>query len=126
MRPNRDKTNLEEIVKNHYEKYADKYSFYESSMHFVYSYSMDPETNMWGMKDAIAAIDAIFQKGLFKKEDDYHFLRHALSIEQEGSASIMVKADFENKVKEYLDITAEHHVEEPSSLWFPVYAMKKK
>ena len=70
-------------------------------------------------------ISMIIHNTDFKKED-YKEIKRALSIEQEASASIKVKADFEEQAKQYFDIIAEHHVEEPSTTWFPIYVMKKK
>lgn len=125
LRPNRNILDMQEVLDNHYTNHADNYSLYESSLHFIYGYRMNDE-DMWGMKSAIDAIEEANDKGCFKDEEDYVEIRDALSIEQEASASIMVKEDFENKAQEHLDIIAEHHVEEPSSQWFPIYVMKKK
>ncbi len=125
LRPDRSQVDLEDILKEHYQKYSDRYSVYESSMHFIYGYRPNEE-DMWGMKIALDVLEEAKELGWFKKEKDYTEMKGALSIEQENSASIKVKEDFENQAREYFDIVAEHHVEEPSSVWFPIYVMKKK
>jgi hypothetical protein len=123
--PEKNKVDMEQVLEDHYKLYTNKYSLYETSMNLIYGHRTD-ENDMWNMASAIGAIDEAHEKGLFKKEEDYKEIKRALSIEQEASASIKVKADFEEQAKQYFDIIAEHHVEEPSTTWFPIYVMKKK
>ena len=100
LRPDRSEVNLQEVLNKHYTAYADKYSVYESSMHFIYGFRTN-EDDMWCMKEGLEAIEEAHDKGWFKKEEDYIEMKDALSIEQEHSASMMVKADFEAKAKKY-------------------------
>lgn len=126
LRKDRTDVDLEKAIDTHYKKYSDKYSFYESSMQYVYGYRPDPATSMWNIEKSKKALEDAYNKGLFKKESDYKEMRDALAVEQEGSMSIMVKQDFEEEVKKYFTIIEEHHVKEPSSDWYPIYVMKKK
>lgn len=115
---------LDQVVKEHYEKYGDQYSFYETSMQFVYGYKVDPVTNMWDIPAAQAAWETVNAKGLLRKED-YDFFVQALAVEK-IPASMMIKDEFRHHVSEYFDIIAEHHGAEPSAPWFPIYVMRKK
>jgi len=126
LRPTQEPVSFEKVLKDHYQKYANKYSLYESSMQYIYGYRPDPQTSMWNIKLAQEGVDQAFKQGLFKNKDDYQFISKALAIEKDGSASIMVKEDFENWIKKYLEILAEHHVDEPSSNWYPIYVLKKR
>ncbi len=125
LRPDRSEVDLNKVIECHYKKYAEKFSFYESSMQFLYGYKIDATTSMWNMPVTRQAWDDVCKNGLIKKED-YEPMRTILEIELDKSVSVMVKEDFEKEVKNYFDVIAEHHVEEPSSDWYPIYVMKKK
>lgn len=124
QRPTRKLVNMDEVVKRHYKKYARKYSFYESSMQYMYVYRTDPKTHAGLLEESYKGIEDVYQKGLLKKKD-YDFAMDALSLES-GTLSSMVKSDFEKIVKKHFKILAEHHVKEPSSDWYPIYVLKKK
>ncbi|OGY46533.1 MAG: hypothetical protein A3A24_03790 [Candidatus Buchananbacteria bacterium RIFCSPLOWO2_01_FULL_46_12] len=125
LRPTRQPVDLEKVVKKHYQSYAKKYSFYQTSMHYVYGYKPNAKTAMWNIKAARQAVDQVNQKGLLAKKD-YDFMVKALAIEKEASASMMVQADFDRAVSRYFKIITKHHVKEPSSAWYPIYVLKKK
>ncbi|GEM_PF-5915987 len=125
LRPDRNQVNMEKVVLKHNKEFSKKYSFYESSMQYVYAYRPDLKTSAWNIKEAKRALKQIFDKSLLDKAN-YEFMHRALSIEQDGSASVMVKEDFEKYASKYLDIIIEHHVNEPSSAWYPIYVMKLK
>ncbi len=126
LRPNQTKVDLKKVLFRHYHNYSAQYSFYESSMHYIYGYRPDPKTAMWNMAKSKQAVEDAHTKGLFKKEIDYQQVHDALAIEKDGSMSMMIKGNFERIAKIYFKILAEHHVTEPSSDWFPIYVMRKK
>lgn len=123
LRPDRTAVNLEEVVKLHYANWAKRYRFYETSMQYVYGYRPDPGTSMWNIAAAKEAFANV--KDLMTPED-YDEMWNALAIEKEGSASIMVKENFERTLAPYFDMVAEHHGLEPSNTWYPIYVLKKK
>ncbi|MFH1597963.1 MAG: hypothetical protein ABIB97_02740 [Patescibacteria group bacterium] len=125
LRPNKNPVDLEKVAKEHYKKYASRYSFYETSAQYAYGFSPDPVTSMWNITKAQKALDDVYKKNLMEK-DDFDFMTKALSFESDGSMSIMVKEDFEKEIKKYFNIFTVHHVEEPSSDWFPIYVLQKK
>lgn len=125
LRPNRKAVDLEKVVKKHYKEYENKYTFYESSTQYAYGYRPDPKTSMWNVTKAQKELDKIFKRGMLKKSD-YEYMTKALSLETDGSISIMVKKDFEKEIKKHFKIIAEHHVDEPSSDWFPIYVLEVK
>jgi hypothetical protein len=114
LRPDRTKVNLVKVAKEHYKKYADKYSFYETSMQYMYASLPDSKTNVChDLKGTQKVLDDVYKKGIFT-EKDYIFLTRALTVES-GTLSVMIKKDFELRVNKYFDIVKEHHVKEPSS-----------
>ena len=87
-------------------KYFDinKYSFYETSIHYVYGFRPNPKDSSWNIAADRKAIDDALAKGLWQNKEDYDFMNKALSIEKEASASIMVKEDFDKWLKQYFKI----------------------
>ncbi|KKW43013.1 MAG: hypothetical protein UY92_C0001G0027 [Candidatus Magasanikbacteria bacterium GW2011_GWA2_56_11] len=124
LRPDRTVVDLAAVVKKHNAEYADKYSFYESSMQYVYGYRPDPVTAMWDIPAAQSALDKVHADGLLK-DSDYDFFTRALAVEK-SPASIMVAEDFDREVQGYFVIQAKHFGNEPSHNWYPVYVLKKK
>ncbi|MDO8581657.1 MAG: class I SAM-dependent methyltransferase [bacterium] len=124
LRPTREIVNLEKVIQEHYAKYAAKYSFYESSMQYVYAYRTDPVTAMSSIAAAKAAWEDVHEKGLLQK-DDYDVFVKALSVEK-NEFSVMVQEDFDRAVAKYFTIAAKHYGKEPSAPWYPIYVLKKK
>lgn len=116
---------LKEVVRVHYKKYMDKYSFYESSAHHVYHYRPNPITHINDNLDITReALKKVYHFGLLKQKD-YDFFIKALSFES-GTLSVLLKKELEYKIKKYFRIIAEYHGKEVSSSWFPIYVLKKR
>jgi len=123
LRPNHELVDAVARVKEHNEKWAGRYTFYETSMQYIYGSRVDAATNIGSIAGAKDALETIKQ---YLPPEEYDHFNTALSVERDGSLSIMVKNDFEKTLAPYFDIIAEHHVEEPSSEWYPIYVLKKK
>lgn len=123
LRPDNSQVDLEAVVKKHYESYADKYRFYESSMQYVYGYCPDPKTAMWNIA---AAKQALLDVKELMTEEDYTEMALALSVEKEASASMMVQADFDRAVSKHFDIVAKHYGTDPSADWYPIYVLQAR
>lgn len=124
LRPDRSVVDLEKAAKEHYAKYADKYSFYETCAPYMYAYKADPVTAAWNLSEIKKAIEDIYKKGILT-EADHDFCVRALAVETHA-ASVMVAADFDVKVKKYFEIVAKHFGTEPTAPWYPIYVLKKK
>lgn len=124
IRPDRTPIDLEEVARQHYELYADKYSFYQTSMQYVYPYHADPTKVAWSTEEAKAGLNHIHSIGLLK-DDDYEFFMKALAVEK-NPGSTMVREDFEAENNKYLKILAIHYGKDPGHEWFPIYVGAKK
>lgn len=124
VKPDRKEIDMDEIVKKHYAMHGDMYSFYETSMQYMYCYRLDPVTANGLLQESHKVMDSVFEKGLLTKKD-YDVCKAALAVES-GSLTCTVKEDFEKQLQRYFIIVAEHHVVEPSSVWYPIYVLRKK
>ena len=116
---------IDKVAREHYKKYAGKYSFYESSAHHVYHYRPSPKTRINDNLDITReALKKAYQFGLLRQKD-YNFFIKALSFES-GTISVFLKKELESKIKKYFKIITEHHGKEASSPWFPIYVMSRK
>lgn len=124
LRPESKPVDIEKVAKEHYEKYAEKYNFYNTSMQYIYSYGVDSKTSMWNMEAANGVLDMLYKKQLLK-ENDYQFFKDRLKCEKH-KASIVVQKDFDHEVEKYFKIIAKHFGKEPSAPWYPIYVLGKK
>jgi hypothetical protein len=124
VRPDRAPINLEEVARRHYQLYADKYPFYQTSMQCVYPYHADPSKVAWEPEEARAGLEHIHSMGLLR-DDDYDFFLKALAVEKHPG-STMVKEDFEAENNKYFKIQAVHYGTDPGHEWFPIYVCAKK
>lgn len=122
LRPDRNGIDLENVASKHYQQYEGKYSFYETSMQYVYAFQTDPVTAMWNIAAAQKALDDIHKKHLLK-DGDYNFFVKALSVEK-YPASVMVREDFEKQLEKYFHILSVLHGNDPGNEWFPIYVLK--
>jgi hypothetical protein len=122
-RPDASHINLDAVAERHYQLYADRYPFYQTSMQYVYPYHAESLESIWNIAEAKAALDNIHSRGLLK-DADYDFFVKALAVEK-NPGSTMVKEDFEAKVKRLFNINAIHYGKDPGHEWFPIYICSK-
>ena len=125
LRPNREPIDLKKVVNDHNEHYGKAYSFYETSMHYVYGFRIYEETSTWNIPAAREAVEDVYRKGLLKKKD-HDFFMDALALEIDHSMTIMVEEDFDDMVQNYFTIMGKHRADVPSKEWFPIYVLAKK
>ncbi len=124
LRPDRSEVDLEKVLKKHNAEFAGKYSFYETSMQYVYACCPDPVTAMCSITASNKALEEVGIKGIMHRSD-YEFFIKAMAVEK-NPLSVMVQEDFDKEVKKYFTIVIKHFGKEPSAPWYPIYVLKIK